>query len=142
MVTWLNWLRSTLFGSSLWTGASPAPWSLDSLPHAWRTRSLERMRAGHIGCQFGHPGPPASLSSVVGTMRTMTLTDMLSYGGVIIQVIATMSCLAADSKTPVADPSSKVITTNLHQQTGLVLLESKRVMVSVETAQRTCASPQ
>jgi hypothetical protein len=74
----------------------------------------------------------------VGIMRTMTLTDMLRYGGVIIQVIATMSCLAADSKTPVTDPSSKVITTNLHQQTGLVLLESKRVMVSVETAHRTC----
>jgi hypothetical protein len=72
----------------------------------------------------------------------MTLTDMLRYGGVIIQVVATMSCLAADSKTPVTDPSSKVTTTNLHQQTGLVLLESKRVMVSVETAQRTCASPQ
>lgn len=68
----------------------------------------------------------------------MTLTDMLRYGGVIIQVIATMSCLAADSKTPVADRGSKVITTNLHQQTGLVLLESKRVMVSVETAHRTC----
>ena len=71
-------------------------------------------------------------------MRVMTLTDMLRYGGVIIQVIATMSCLAADSKTPVTDPSSKVITTNLHPQTGLVLLESKRVMVSVETAHRTC----
>jgi hypothetical protein len=48
-----------------------------------------------------------------------------------------MSCLAADSKTPVTDPNSKVITTNLHQQTGLVLLESKRVMVSIETAHRT-----
>jgi hypothetical protein len=45
---------------------------------------------------------------------------------------------SADSKTPVTAPSSKVITTNLHQQTGLVLLESKRVMVSVETAHRTC----
>ena len=78
------------------------------------------------------------LLRIVGTMRTMTLTDMLRYGGVIIQVIATMSCLAADSKTPVADPSSRVITTNLHQQTGLVLLESKRVMVSIETAHRTC----
>ena len=75
---------------------------------------------------------------VVETMRTMILTDMLRYVGVIIQVIATMSCLAADSKTPVADPGSKVITTNLHQQTGLVLLESKRVMVSIETAHRTC----
>ena len=77
------------------------------------------------------------LLRIVGTMRTMTLTDMLRYGGVIIQVIATMS-LAADSTTPVADPSSRVITTNLHQQTGLVLLESKRVMVSIETAHRTC----
>jgi hypothetical protein len=45
---------------------------------------------------------------------------------------------SADSKTPVTGPSSKVLTTNLHQQTGLVLLESKRVMVSVETARRTC----
>jgi len=79
-----------------------------------------------------------SLVGIVGTMRTMILTDMLRYGGVIIQVIATLSCLAVDSKTPVTDPSSKVITTNLHQQTGLVLLESKRVMVSVETAHRTC----
>ena len=32
----------------------------------WRlTKSLERMRAVHVGCQFGHIGPPASLSSIV-----------------------------------------------------------------------------
>ena len=29
------------------------------------TRSLERMRSGHVSCQSGRAGPPASLSSVV-----------------------------------------------------------------------------
>ncbi len=76
---------------------------------------------------------------LVGTMRTMTLTDMLRCGGVIIQAIATVSCLAVDLKNPVADPTSKVVRTNLQQQTGMVLLESKRVVVSVETARRTCS---
>src|SRR6059036_486653 len=30
-----------------------------------RTKSLERTRAGHVSCQCGRAGPPASLSSVV-----------------------------------------------------------------------------
>src|SRR5690242_11895602 len=86
-----------------------------------------------VGSRFviGSASPRQSVISVVGTMHTMTLTDMLRCGGVIIQVIATMSCLAGDSKAPVAEPSSSGITTNLHQQTGPVLLGSKRVMVSI-----------
>jgi type II secretion system protein G len=30
-----------------------------------RTKSLERMRAGHASCRFGDAGPPASLSCIV-----------------------------------------------------------------------------
>ena len=33
------------------------------------TKSLERTRAGHVSCQGGRAGPPASLSSVVGPVR-------------------------------------------------------------------------
>ena len=61
--------------------------SLASAPHHWhgtghvygaclyrhlcervnsRTKSRERMRAGHVSCQGGRAGPPASLSSGVG----------------------------------------------------------------------------
>jgi len=65
------------------------------------------------------------------------MTFLFRLAGVILQVIAAMSCFAADSKTPVTEPSSKTITTNLP---AIGLVESKRVMVSIETAHRTCST--
>src|SRR5437899_12481656 len=72
----------------------------------------------------------------------MILFDMRGYAAVIVQVIAVLSCLAGDSRDPVTDPASKVVTTNLQQQTAKLLLPVKRVMVSVEEAHRTCLIPQ
>jgi hypothetical protein len=60
----------------------------------------------------------------------------------ISQVIAAVSCLAGDSNISVTDPASKAITTHPQQPTARVLLASKRVMVSVETAHRTCSTTQ
>lgn len=39
------------------------------------TKSLERMRAGRVSCQVGRPGPPASLSSVVGRRSMLFSRD-------------------------------------------------------------------
>jgi hypothetical protein len=42
---------------------------------------LHRMRAGHIGCQFGRGGPPASASLVVGRICRMSIeSDIIERG--------------------------------------------------------------
>jgi hypothetical protein len=74
-------------------------------------------------------------------MNTATFTGILRYGGIISQVMAAASCLAGDSRNPVTDPASNV-TTNLQQKAARLLLSPTRVMVSVETAQKTSITTQ
>jgi hypothetical protein len=56
-----------------------------------RTRSLERTRAGHVSCEIGRAGPPASLSSVVMSRRKLAIliaVPVVLVAGIIVVVVA------------------------------------------------------
>jgi hypothetical protein len=55
------------------------------------TKSLERMRAGQVSCQYGRAGPPASLSSGVRLTRptTMfTIFHLIELMGAVFGIVA------------------------------------------------------
>src|SRR5437899_3360470 len=53
------------------------------LPLWTRTRSLERTRAGHVSCQCGRAGQPASLSSVLSAYECFDPTTSTKSVGLV-----------------------------------------------------------